>query len=275
MKHLKSLFEITDSFDNYIVDLWGVVHNGLALLDGVSETLSFLKDQGKQVIFLSNAPRRAYHVASDLVHLGLEATQYLTLHTSGEDAYEAFKQQQDPQYAHLGNKCYLISSANHDHLIEDCNLERVGSLDDAQFLFNTGPDQRSLQSADAYRKLFQQAITRDLLMICVNPDISVIHGAQELLCAGSFAKSYEQMGGRVSYHGKPFPSVYESVMRKFPNPDKSRTLAIGDGLLTDIQGAKLFGLKAALVLSGLTQESHLDQNLTPLTTPDYILPGFH
>ena len=273
MQQIPSLLNICDDFDNYIIDVWGVVHNGLNLFDGVSETLEALKEKGKFVMFLSNAPRRAYHVKSDLTHLGLDPSLYIDVHTSGEDVYEHLVLHQDTPYGPIGRKGYLLSSANHDHLIDDCGLERVGTLEEADFLFNTGPDQRSLEHADYYKKLFQKAHALNLLMICVNPDISVIHGGQELLCAGSFAKAYQEMGGRVSYHGKPFPSVYESVIKKFPNPSKSKTLAIGDGLLTDIQGANLFGLKSALVLSGLARDHHLEKDLTPNTTPTYVMPG--
>ena len=54
-----SLFDLADRFDDFIVDLWGVVHDGQHPYPGVLETLTRLKAQGKRVLFLSNAPRPA------------------------------------------------------------------------------------------------------------------------------------------------------------------------------------------------------------------------
>jgi len=47
-------------------------------------------------------------------------------------------------------------------------------------------------------------------MVCANPDLMVNHGAQLALCAGALAVHYEAIGGAVRWHGKPYPSVYQS-----------------------------------------------------------------
>jgi len=46
-------------YDGFIVDLWGVVHNGVRPYPGVLDCLGRLRAAGKPVVFLSNAPRRA------------------------------------------------------------------------------------------------------------------------------------------------------------------------------------------------------------------------
>src|SRR5262245_9857640 len=112
----KSIFEVSDRYDNYIVDVWGVVHNGYELFEGVYETLQTLKQLGKSVIFLSNAPRRIYVLANNLERFGITPELYTTLHTSGEDAYEHLTQDKDPFYATLSRQCYLITSLEHAHL---------------------------------------------------------------------------------------------------------------------------------------------------------------
>ena len=56
----------------------------------------------------------------------------------------------------------------------------------------------------------------------------------EELCAGSVAKVFEQLGGKVIYFGKPYEEVYKMCFSK-----NERVLAIGDNLRTDIKGANV------------------------------------
>ena len=46
-------------------------------------------------------------------------------------------------------------------------------------------------------------------MICTNPDLIVDRGNKREYCAGSIAKSFEEIDGEVIYFGKPYPPVYE------------------------------------------------------------------
>jgi HAD superfamily hydrolase (TIGR01459 family) len=278
-----SLFDVLDLYDNYIVDVWGVLHNGYQLFEGVQETLQHLKGAGKAVIFLSNSPRRTSVLSANLAAFGILPQLYTTLHTSGEDTYEHLTQDKDPFYATLSRECYLISSQEHAHLIEDCQLIQVPTIKDASFIFNSGPDHFLKTTEEYFKDLLQEALERNLPMICVNPDISVILGNDVFLCAGSIARYYEEIGGRVRYHGKPFSSIYESVLKKFPEPNKGRTLAIGDSLRTDIQGASDFGIDSALVLTGLDGKNipvdALDHQLEDLfndasVRPTYVLKSF-
>lgn len=59
--------------------------------------------------------------------------------------------------------------------------------------------------------------------------------------------------------GKPAPAMYHSALKRLgTTPDQ--TLMIGDRLDTDIVGAKLVGLRAALVLSGVTRAEEVDHS---------------
>jgi HAD superfamily hydrolase (TIGR01459 family) len=281
--YIKSVLELTDKYDNFIVDVWGVIHNGYTVFDGVIETLELLKGAGKSVIFLSNTPRRTYVLADNLKHMGVTPEMYTNIHTSGEDTYEHLSQDKDPFYAGLSRKCYLITSLDHEHLIEDCKLTVVDSINEASFIFNTGPDHFLNMTEEHFKEILQEALKKDLPMICVNPDMSVIVGDKKNMCAGSIALYYEQMGGRVRYHGKPFTSIYEGLIQKFPTTNKSRTVAIGDSIRTDIKGANDFGIDSILVMTGLEGsgmnpdkiESQLEEFLAnAVARPTYVLKGF-
>jgi ribonucleotide monophosphatase NagD (HAD superfamily) len=88
-------------------------------------------------------------------------------------------------------------------------------------------------------------------MVCANPDLTVMHGAQLALCAGALAVHYEKLGGTVRWHGKPHRSVYDSCFELLGIADRARILAIGDSLRTDIAGANGAGIDSLLIARGL------------------------
>jgi HAD superfamily hydrolase (TIGR01450 family) len=88
-------------------------------------------------------------------------------------------------------------------------------------------------------------------MVCANPDLVVIHDGKPALCAGALAEQYEAMGGRVRWHGKPYPSVYDSCLGLLGINDPRRILAIGDSLRTDIAGAEGAGIDSLLIAGGV------------------------
>src|SRR5574343_1449199 len=72
-------------FDTYFIDIWGVLHQGGVLFPGVLKSLEFLKSHNKQILLLSNAPRRAKKVESFLSGIGVKNGQHFdNILTSGE-----------------------------------------------------------------------------------------------------------------------------------------------------------------------------------------------
>ena len=57
MKKLNHLSEISDFYDSYIIDLWGVMHNGIELNQSAIKVTENLLKKDKKISFLSNAPR--------------------------------------------------------------------------------------------------------------------------------------------------------------------------------------------------------------------------
>ncbi len=245
------LSPLKDRYDFFIVDLWGVIHDGHQLFPHVLTTLNELLAAQKELIFLSNSPRRSSILMENLQDLNLPCSLYKALYSSGEDAYQALRKPRKAPYDHFGLKAYALSQPLHQGLYYDLDLETVDSIEDADFILNTGPQ---ILTVDAYQGVLHHAANLKLPMVCVNPDISVVHGGKLILCAGALAEYYQTIGGEVRYHGKPYPSVYHSVVEMFTTKDLSRTLAIGDSLITDIKGGNTFGIDTALVMTGLFQQ---------------------
>ena len=60
-QYIKNLGELCDRYDHFIIDIFGVLHDGIEPFHDTVRTLSALKTSGKQVCLLSNSPRRAHN----------------------------------------------------------------------------------------------------------------------------------------------------------------------------------------------------------------------
>ena len=249
---LAGLREIAPRYDGLILDLWGVLHDGQKPMPHAIEALTELKAAGKRIVILSNAPRRAYLVERRMNEIGIPAGLYDHVHSSGEEAWQHLKNRDDAFYAALGSVCYHIGPARDDNMLAGIGFTRTDAVADADFVLNTGPGYD--ETVEQYEPLLRSARERDLKMVCANPDLVVVIGERLNICAGAIAQRYEDMGGEVRWHGKPLLGVYETAFRLLRVANKSRILALGDSLRTDIAGARVAGIDSVLVLTGIHAE---------------------
>ena len=84
MKKLNHLEEIHNSYDTFIIDLWGVVHNGERLNLKAIEAIENLIKNNKKVVFLTNAPRPCSVVKQYLLNLGMKESLLKNIMSSGQ-----------------------------------------------------------------------------------------------------------------------------------------------------------------------------------------------
>ena len=240
-------------YDGFILDLWGVIHDGVAPIPGAVDCLHALIAAGKRVALLSNAPRRADDVVRRITQIGVPTGTYHHVMSSGEEAWQYLHRRDDPFYAALGCRCLHICSDRDLEIRDGLGLVYVDTAEAAEFILNTGPAGWD-DTVEDYAPLLGEALARDLPMVCANPDLVVMHGARLALCAGALAQWYEQQGGHVRWHGKPYRSVYDSCLALLGIDDRSRILAVGDSLRTDIAGAAAAGLNSLLIAGGIHAE---------------------
>jgi HAD superfamily hydrolase (TIGR01459 family) len=247
---IRGIGTLAPRYDGLILDLWGVVHDGVAPLPGVLECLRTLIEVGKRVVLLSNAPRRSSDVVDRISRIGVPPGLYHHVMSSGEEAWQYLARRDDPFYARLGRRCLHIGSERDTGIRAGLGLELVETAEEAEFILNTGPAGWDDQVED-YAALLRGALACGVPMVCANPDFVVMHGGRLALCAGALAQWYEERGGRVRWHGKPFPSVYDRCLDLLGIDDRSRILAIGDSLRTDIAGAAGAGIDSVLIIGGI------------------------
>lgn len=284
-KIIGNLSEIWDQYQGYILDLWGVVHDGHDPYGGVVECLRQLQDLKKQVVFLSNAPRRSWVVKDLLLKMGIDSSLYQHLITSGDDAYESLKTRTFHPYKNLGKRCFYFGLPKDHHMLEGNGLEEVSDIKNADFILAIHTFVMG-EGLKRYESLLRQGVQKNIPLICVNPDLVVHIKGEEHICAGTLAEWYKKEGGIVYYHGKPHPDIYERALGLFSGLKNSQILCIGDSLKTDVKGALEMGLDVAFVPGGIHKAdlSWEMGNLPSKTSlehlfereklcPTYVIPG--
>ncbi len=259
MEILDGIAPVADRYDGFVLDLWGVVHDGRRPYPGVPEALAELKKRGKKVAFLTNAPRRSRAVQGLLDAMGLDRALYDGIMSSGEIAWRLMARRDHPFFAGIGRRALHIGPERDISVVDGGVAERVADPAEADFVLNTGPDpERGVTNAEAYRPELEAAFAHRLPMLCVNPDRHVMVGGERLICAGALADIYLALGGAVLEVGKPDPAVYDPVLEMLGLSDRRRVLAVGDTPHTDLAGAQAAGLDALWALTGLAAHAHGD-----------------
>ena len=258
----EGLKSIINRYDLFFIDLWGVVHNGIELYENSINVLDNLAAANKDFILLTNAPRPNETVINFLKKMGLKK-YFENVFTSGEAAHKYL-------ISHLGKKNFFHIGPPRDFdLFKNIEKNNVLNIEDADYFLCTGLFEDQENDLNYYKKLLSNHTSKK--MICTNPDLIVDRGEEREYCAGSVAKSFEEIKGEVIYFGKPHPPVYNLST----NIINKKVLCIGDNLNTDIKGANIQNFDSLLITNGIHRKEILDTELMSVlkkykTKVDYI-----
>ncbi|MEO1720036.1 MAG: TIGR01459 family HAD-type hydrolase [Pseudomonadota bacterium] len=232
----------------WLVDVWGVIHNGVRPFRESIAACSAFRKSGGYVVLVTNAPRPSQSVVAQLDQIGVAREAYDAIVTSGDVTRGLIEAWKDRKIHHLGPE-------RDRPLFADMNIDFV-TTPEAEIVVCTGLHDDETESPEDYRLMFERFLRKRAAMLCANPDLKVERGDQIAYCAGALAKLYEEMGGDTIYAGKPHAPIYElamGIVRSARGDDVALgdVLAVGDGVLTDIAGATSFGIDALYVGSGI------------------------
>lgn len=253
------LDEISAPYDVLYCDLWGCLHDGKTVYPAAVAALQAFRAKGGAVVLLTNAPRTHHAVKKRLDAMGVPTDAYDAIVASGDATQVAMVQgAAGRKLWHLGpGKDEDLFTLIPEWLRDQPAIERV-DFDVAEGIICTGPFDEFTEEPEDYRGRFLAAKARGMVMLSANPDLVVDFGDRRIYCAGALAKLYAEMGGEVMSFGKPHPPVYDLartvLAAKGITYDNDAVLAIGDGVLTDIAGARFEGIDALFVTGGL--EAH-------------------
>lgn len=244
---IERLDDLAANYSAILCDVWGVVHNGVRAFPQACDALARMRGQGRRVVLLTNAPRLSSGVIAQIRGLGVPDAAWDAVVTSGDVTRDLIAEGPRRVF-HLGPERDL-------QLFDGLDVELVEEFEAAAVVC-TGLFDDETETPDDYAAMLQRFRSRNLPMICANPDIVVERGDRMIWCSGALARDYGQMGGRTMIAGKPHAPIYRAAMARLndlPGPalETSGVLAIGDGMLTDIKGAVNAGIDALYVSGGI------------------------
>lgn len=256
MRLIDSVKDICDNYDYFIIDLWGVLHDGVTPYPHAVEALEYIKSRNKKIALLSNAPRRSFKAKEVLENLGFKQEYYDILLTSGE-ATQEYAAKNYPE----NSKYYYIGPQKDRDILEATTFKEVLEPKEADFAIITGFE--GFGSVFEEKKIFaDKALEAGLTLLCANPDRLVIRQTgEEQICAGLIGEYYAEKGGEVIFFGKPYDYVYKKLIEEFNITDASKVLCIGDSFHTDMKGANNIGADSLLSAIGIHSRELIKDNV--------------
>jgi HAD superfamily hydrolase (TIGR01459 family) len=238
------------NYDVLLCDVWGVVHNGIAVFTQAADALARFRTGGGTVILITNAPYPADAVQRFLDRLGVRRDAYDAITSSGDVTRTIVAARGAQEVFHLGPPRDLSIFAG-------LNVT-FAPVESADYVVCSGLVDDKTDTPEDYREMLAFMRRRSLFMVCANPDVFVERGDTLIYCAGALADAYVALGGEVLYCGKPHAPIYEAAVNNAAAfvsggevPPLARVLAIGDSIRTDLKGAAAFGIDCLFVVSGL------------------------
>lgn len=255
---INGLSAAAEQYSGLLIDAWGVLHDGGCLYPGVAQCLNELRDRSIPVVVISNAARRSQTVLDDIIRLGVDADTITGVVSSGEVFWQSVKQCKEG--FELSNKALFYHGPEHSRsVMQGLDVTLCENIVDADIILTTGCMGRVSTLQDDMPFL-HAAIKKDIPMICINPDLVAIRHGVKGLSAGSVAEAYQELGASdVRWVGKPHEGIYRAALALLPIEARTRVLAIGDALRTDINGANNIGIDSLFIAGGI-HHNELDIN---------------
>lgn len=259
MISLDKIIEKVRSKRGYICDMDGVIYHANDLLPGAKEFVEWLRNEGKQFLFLTNSSERSpLELSQKLARMGLDV-EPSHFYTSALATAE-FIRSQCP-----GGSVFCIGEAGLVNALYEAGL----SMNDVN------PDYVVIGETQNYN--YQnickavKLVLEGAKLIGTNPDTTGPGAGGVLMPAcRALTAPIERSTGKIAYFlGKPNPLMMRTGM-KLLGCEPEETMIVGDRMDTDIIAGIQSGTETTLVLTGVTTRDMLSQ--FPYC-PNYILDG--
>ncbi|CDP04146.1 unnamed protein product [Coffea canephora] len=283
-------------FKGWLLDQFGVLHDGKKPYPGAISTLEKLANFGAKMVIISNSSRRACTTLEKLKSLGFDPSLFVGAITSGELTHQHLQRRDDPWFAALGKSCIHMTWKDRGAIsLEGLGLQVVENVEEAKFILAHGTEALGLSSGAAtpmklgdLEKVLEECAAKNIPMVVANPDFVTVEARDLRVMPGTLATKYEKLGGKVKWMGKPDKIIYKAAA-EMAAIDPSQCVAIGDSLHHDIKGANAAGISSAFITGGIHAtelgldtfgEIADDSSVVALALrhdayPSYVLPSFN
>lgn len=224
----------------FICDMDGVIYHGNRLLPGVTEFVRWMKDEGKDFLFLTNGSGKSpKELHMKLLRMGLDV---------GEDHF----------YTSAQATARFLSSQ-----MPGCSVYTIGEPGLLNALYNEGitfndvdPDYVVVGETLSYNWdnicKAMRLVLKGARLIATNSDLTYPEEQGIAPACRALAAPIEITTGKQAYYiGKPNSLMMRTALHMM-NAHSHETAMIGDNMTTDIIAGIESGLDSILVLSGVT-----------------------
>ena len=272
----QSFLSVASKFKAVFLDSYGVLKNYNGLIEGVPDTINFLRKSGIAIRVLTNdASRSQQQQAEGFYKLGLTSIESHEIVTSGMMARQYLQHKiLDGKIAYLGTENsaeYILQSGLEHIAIRDVQFDAIDDISAFVFLDDEGFDWNS-----DINKTVNLLRRKNIPVIVANSDkLYPVSRNDVSVATGGIAKLVENMLSKKFIHfGKPDSQMFMYAfdeLNQFGNFSKKEILMVGDTLHTDILGGNKFGVKTTLVLTGNTRADNAETQIDSSgIIPDFI-----
>ena len=137
-RSIGGLCEIIGQFDVYLLDQFGVLHDGAHPYPGVVETLRALHGAGKKLVILTNSGKRAEPNLDRLAAMGVPRETICGVTSSGEVAWSGLRDGGFAGGAGRKRKIAIIGRDGDDYGFGGLDVTFVATPGEADFLLMLG-----------------------------------------------------------------------------------------------------------------------------------------
>ena len=268
IKTISGLEEIYHKYEVFILDQWGVMHNGEKGYKHSIHCVDKLHSNKKILTIISNSSKRKESTIACLPDLGFRKNLFKLVMTSGEMIWQSLFNQNYEETRKLNKNFFYIydetkeDGKNYIKGLEKYNI--VDNIEEADFILGCTPF-ANFEVLD-YVPILSSAKKNNIPFICANPDFDTVESNSNKLifCLGTIAELYKSLGGKVFYLGKPSIEIYNETLNRIKFFDKRKILAIGDSLHHDIKGAMNLGIDSLLITG-----TGIHKDLFDINTPKW------
>ena len=272
---------IAGRYDAFLLDQFGVLHDGSKALPGAVACFEELARRGKRLVVLSNTSRRQSDAMRKISELGFRTDALSGFICSGEQAWQHMARQcsgqrvfwlgWDDDYLGFDNAGYMDGlDVSLTTSPEDCDVVLAQGTQLVRSSDGSGTIQTSVFTSGEVDGRLADCLgicqRRGVPMLCANPDFRATQPDKSVgYMPGIVARHFELSGGTVVHFGKPFVPAFDACVELLDGLRRDRICHVGDSLHHDILGANDARIDSLFITAGI----HAAE-LPPQSDPGYL-----
>lgn len=242
--------------NSFLIDINGVLYVGKKPVDGAADTIDFLREKEYRFRFISNATRACRETLCEkLRNFGFNISE-TEIFSAPIAAVRYIKNSRK-------NRCFLLTTGDVHKDFKNVEIILTEEKPDFVVVGDAGDAFTFENLNTAFNLLLEGA---ELIAMEKDRYWRTLKGLE--LSAGPFVTALEYATDKKAVVvGKPSKSFFKLALDDM-NAEPGKTAVIGDDIVTDIEGAKRFGMDGILVKTGKYRKDIVEKSKIK---PDKIL----